>query len=391
VTAIVTSLLGGGWELIAGWVLPTALNSLFFAFLVLPAFRHVAGFHTVLVASHPQQALVLLTVAVVGGLVLSALQTPLYRVLEGYSWPAWARRRRIAHHVTAKGRLSKRLQVARLGRRDAEGKLSEAQEIEFAALLADPALARAPERRHPLSPLEVSLLAERLRRYPVDDGQVLATRLGNAIRRFEEYGWDRYRLDIITMWHALTGVVPKDVRKQVDAGRASVDFFVCLIYGHFAVALGAVAALAVDPRHATRPAVAIAAAVVLSVVWYWLAVKGTDEWAAAVRGLVDLGRKPLAESLALELPGTLERERSMWELVSRQSRRPHGTKDFGLDEFRATPAQAVPEPAVVVSAPGVPAPAAPAPAVPAPAVPPWAESGPPAISTGEPGPGASGG
>jgi hypothetical protein len=348
VTAIVTSLLGGGWELVAGWVLPTALNSLFFAFLVLPAFRHVTGFHAVLVASHPQQALVLLTVAVVGGLVLSALQTPLYRFLEGYSWPGRARRRRIAHHVTAKGRLSKRLRLARLARRNDAGELSEPQAAELAALMDDPALKHAPERRHVLSPLEISLLAERLRRYPVDDGQVLPTRLGNAIRRFEEYGWDRYRIDIITMWHALTGVVETAVRKQVDAGRTSVDFFVCLIYGHVAVALGAVAALAVDPRHATRPAVAIAVAVAASVVWYWLAVKGTDEWAAAVRGLVDLARKPLAESLGLDLPGTLEQERSMWELVSRQSRRPHGDRDSELDRFRAVAAPVV----LAVPAPG---------------------------------------
>lgn len=329
-TAIVTSLLGGGWELVAGWILPTAINTLFFAFLVLPALRGVAGFHTVLAASHPAQALALLVIAVVGGLTLSALQTPLYRVLEGYNWPAGVRRRRIEHHRRARQLLDRRLRLAQLTRLERIGTLTPAQAHDLADLRGTGARPELPR-----TSLDISVIAERLRRYPVDPEQILPTRLGNAIRRFEEYGYDRYRLDIITMWYALYGVSDTQVRREVGAGRASADFFVCLIYGHAAVALAAIAALAVHPG--VGPAVAIAAAVVLSVMWYWMAVRATDEWAAAVRGLVDLGRKPLAEALGLYLPSTLEQERAMWTLVSRRSRVQHGDWAAGLDEFRASP------------------------------------------------------
>jgi hypothetical protein len=114
------------------------------------------------------------------------------------------------------------------------------------------------------------------------------------------------------------------------------------------VAAGAIAALAVDPGRPAGPAVALAAAVILSVLWYWLAVRATDEWAAAVRGLVDLGRKPLAAALGLELPDTLAGERRMWEQVSRQSRRPHGDRDSELDSFRA-PVTAAPVTAAPVA------------------------------------------
>jgi hypothetical protein len=328
VTAIVTSLLGGGWELVAGWILPTAINTLFFAFLVLPALRGVPAFHAVLTASHPAQALALLVIAVVGGLALSAMQTPLYRVLEGYNWPAGVRRRRIDHHRRARQLLDRQLRLAQLTRREQVGTLTPAQADDLAELRRSGA---GPQLPH--SSLDISVLAERLRRYPVDLEQILPTRLGNAIRRFEEYGYDRYRLDIITMWYALYGVSATQVRREVGAGRASADFFVCLIYGHVAVALAAVAALAVHPS--VGPAVAIAIAAVLSVIWYWMAVRATDEWAAAVRGLVDLGRKPLAEALGLCLPGTLEQERKMWALVSRRSRIPHGAWAAELDEFRA--------------------------------------------------------
>ena len=79
-------------------------------------------------------------------------------------------------------------------------------------------------------------------------------------------------------------------------------------------------ALAAVPGHPVGPALAIALPVVLVPLWYRLAVEATDEWAAAFRGLVDLGRKPLAEALGLEMPGTLKQERKMWELASRISR-----------------------------------------------------------------------
>lgn len=251
-TAIVTSLLGGGWALVAGWILPTAVNSLLFAFLVLPALHGVPGFHTVLTASHPEQALALLVTAVVAGLMLSALQTPLYRVLEGYTWPPGLRRRRIGRHQQTRSRHERELRLAQLTRREKLDSLSADQ-----------------------------------------------------------------------------------VRKDVDTGRASVDFFVCLIYGHVVVILAAIAALAVDPS--VGPAVAIVAAAGLSVAWYWLAVQATDEWAAAVRGLVDLGRKPLADALGLDLPDTVAQERQMWTLVSRRGRRAYGDWAAELDKFRAQP------------------------------------------------------
>jgi len=338
-TAIVTSLLGGGWALVAGWILPTALNSLLFAFLVLPALRGVPGFHTVLTASHPEQALALLVTAVVAGLVLSALQTPLYRVLEGYNWPARLRRRRIGVHQQARSRLDTELRFAQLTRREQLGTLSPTQAAGLAALRAGEDPAPGPPR----SAVDVSLLAERLRRYPVDPDQILPTRFGNAIRRFEEYGYDRYRLDTVTMWHALNGVSADQVRGQVDAGRASVDFFVCLIYGHVVVILAAIAALAVSPSVGPSgslyvgPVVAIGVGVAACFLWYWLAVRATDEWAAAVRGLVDLGRKPLADGLGLGLPDTIAQEREMWTLVSRRARRAYGEGAAGLDKFRARP------------------------------------------------------
>ncbi|MEO3855414.1 hypothetical protein [Acrocarpospora sp. B8E8] len=72
---------------------------------------------------------------------------------------------------------------------------------------------------------------------------------------------------------------------------------------------------------------------------YLAAVSSTDEWAASVRALVNVGRKPLAESLGLKLPADLAAERTMWDLVTKLSRIPYHERAVALDQFRAdTPA-----------------------------------------------------
>jgi hypothetical protein len=73
---------------------------------------------------------------------------------------------------------------------------------------------------------------------------------------------------------------------------------------------------------------------VLVPVWYRLATAATDDWAAAVRALINLARKPFAESVGLKLPDTLAREREMWSLLSKLSRLTYHEGAAALDEFR---------------------------------------------------------
>ncbi|MGO4757857.1 hypothetical protein AB4212_56225, partial [Streptomyces sp. 2MCAF27] len=158
-----------------------------------------------------------------------------------------------------------------------------------------------------------------------------------AIRRLEEYGYDRFRLDTQVLWGELTGMAPEQVRRQEELARASVDFFIALLYGHAAVAAAALAAL--GSADADRTALLTTAAVLIALIplWYRSAVTATDEWAAAVRALVNVGRKPLAESLGLALPTELAAERTMWRLVSRLSRLPYHERAAALDPYRADP------------------------------------------------------
>ncbi|TFV31576.1 hypothetical protein E4K10_05195 [Streptomyces sp. T1317-0309] len=195
-----------------------------------------------------------------------------------------------------------------------------------------------------LSPTDQTRLASlrsdpQIRRRRADDErrkQVTPTLLGNAIRRFEEYGYNHFGLDSQVLWDELIGVVPDAVRRQTETARTSVDFFVALLYGHLLVERRRSARCALLPGR--RPCCS-------SPVWdsrSWhlsgmVRMPSADDWAAAVRALVNLGRKPLAESLGLVLPEKLADEREMWTKVTRFALRPYGVDSDGLDAYRAKP------------------------------------------------------
>ncbi|MFF4146550.1 hypothetical protein ACFY0A_35585 [Streptomyces sp. NPDC001698] len=337
---IAKGVLGGAWTLLVGWILPTAINLSIFGFGVAPSLRHTVLATRLWPSTGGSGALQLVAVAILLGLVLAALQSPLYRVLEGYLlWPSRLYDHGCARHLRSKRDLQDRLALLRLERRQEEraGQLPASDVAELARLRTNSRIMRVARKDRQRSAVQRSLLRERLARYPVDDGQIAPTRLGNAIRRFEEYGHDRFRLDTQVLWNELTGTAPEQVRRQVELARASVDFFVSLLYGHVVVVVAALAAL-----FATRANVGalLASAAVLGClvpVWYRAALAGTDEWAAAVRALVNVGRKPLAESLGLTVPSNLEEERAMWALVTKLSRLPYHERAAALDVYRVGP------------------------------------------------------
>jgi hypothetical protein len=330
--------LGGAWTLLVGWILPTALNLAVFLLAVAPSLGTLGPFERLRSAGAGSTGAVMLTGALLFGLVANACQNSLYRLLEGYLlWPARAYDAGCRRSRRVKAHLAGRLTVLRLERRRREqGALTPEAEEQLSSLLGESRTARAAARDRRRTAAQRALLQERLARYPIADDQIAPTRLGNAIRRFEEYGWDRYRLDTQLLWNELTGCVPDQVRRQVELARASVDFFVALLAGHVAVCGLAGLALATGRPDVPLLLGTIGVLAVLVPVWYRSAVTATDEWAAAVRALVNTGRKPLADSLGLALPDTLAEERDMWAMVSRLSRIPYHERAAALDRFRAT-------------------------------------------------------
>jgi hypothetical protein len=302
---IVASVTAGAWVLLVGWIFPSAITVALFGFLVLPSLVHLPVLSDLSTLSATSQTLVLAFVAIALALVMFAAQTRLYRLLEGYSWPRPLRLAKIAKQVEEKRRLAD--EVSRT------------------------------------SGVEKALLLEKYGRYPVDDNQVVPTRLGNSIRAFETYAQNRYQLDSQLLWSELTASAPDSVRKDVDSAQAGVDFFVSLVYLFAALSVACIATGLAEGNDRLKLLVIGAITIALTPVWYYLAVAATDQWYVTIQALVNLGRKPLAEALGLQLPADLDREREMWWLVNYFVRKEFDPQIVPLlNEFRAEPTDGKP-------------------------------------------------
>ncbi|TGN79166.1 hypothetical protein E5083_05780 [Streptomyces bauhiniae] len=334
---IAKGVFAGTWSLLVGWIVPSALNLAVFLLAVAPTLQRTSLADRLGPGSPVRLPLLLLTGSVLIGFVLHASQNVLYRLLEGYIlWPQRVFDWGCGRQLRIKHVLRDRIVAMRLEQRARDEGANDAAAARLARLRDDPGVARYTRQDQARSAIQRALLQERLSRYPISDEQVAPTRLGNAIRRLEEYGYERFRLDTQVMWHELTGCVPEQVRRQVELARTRVDFFIALLYGHGVVAACAAAALLSGRPQTGILAISIVSLSLLIPVWYWSATKATDEWAASVRSLVNLGRKPLAEALGYTLPAELHAERTMWTMLCRLSRLPYHERAQALDQFRAS-------------------------------------------------------
>ena len=264
--------------------MPVGLAIALFGVLVLPSMGEWTAFMPLASASTTTKGLILLVASIVIGLTMSTMSTPLYRILEGYAfWPTDWQQKRIKHHQSRRKNL-----------RDAVTK---------------------GQKEAGSSAVMNALALEKFSRYPDADDQVAPTMLGNAIRRFEYYSYDRYQLDSQTCWYHLRGVTEESLSKEVDNARSGVDFFVCLLYVLILLAFTAVAAMFTPSPSWLRLGIAAGLGGAGADGSYYAAVKATDAWSSSVKAMVDVGRIPLAKSLGLQMPAKLEEERDMWEKV----------------------------------------------------------------------------
>lgn len=289
VSAILTGLTGGSPLFLLSWVLPAAIGVTVFSSLVFPGFQ--PGGAGAPLQFTAQTTLFLAFVSVVVGVFLSAVSTPLYRVLEGYLWPARMQDAGIRRQRSRKNRL-----VMKLAGREGWRK---------------------------------SLVEDRLRGFPADEKQIAPTALGNAIRSFETYGTDHFRLNSQILWSELYTVIPEALRKEVDQSRAGVDFFVALLFVAVGEAvLSFVALWIASGNHLALLQYAVVAGVSLLVVplLYWCAVTAAAYWSLVIQAVVNMGRKALADALGLQIPESLLQERQMWGAVC----------DFVFEDYRPT-------------------------------------------------------
>ena len=272
------ALTGGLSKFIFAWIVPSVITLGLFSLFVLPRVNDLYPFEEVIATSKgsPATATLIFSFFV---LVLSMLfaysSLPIYRLLEGYSLPKRLQARLIRRHLRAWHRL----------------KWQEQRALD-------------------LDEVPAGLLKERLNAYPVTPDRMRATRLGNALTAMESFGVTRYGIDSQSLWYELQAVSPETVRRQTEEGRSPVDFFVSSMahFFLFAVTCTALSLIKQDLSLLVLGAIAL----LLLPLNYNLAVRNVKDWAGAVRALVNLGRRPLADAVGLTMPARLTDEQEMW-------------------------------------------------------------------------------
>lgn len=244
----------------------------------LPLVADVTPFDDIMKLATGERISVYLGATLAVGLVLATASIPLTRVLEGYYiWPP-----RLREFLVARSR-------------------DRFHQLRDAASKAD-------------EPAILGRVAEKLNRLPREEEMLLPTRLGNALRAGETYGWVKYRLSIPDLWVHLASVSPEGVTEAIEESGSRIDFFVATFWlSMMTTAFGFAATLGThDYRYMTWVVASLAVAVsayrgaLISASWY-----SRSLWA-----LVDLSREPLAEALGLRLPSSLDGERKVWLAVT---------------------------------------------------------------------------
>jgi hypothetical protein len=279
VANILAGLAAGGWPFLVGWIFPSAIFVSLAAFFLFPALANFEVAKDILSLSVGQRTLVLAFISIGLGILISAAQTPLYTLLEGYYWPRRIQNRRSQKYLTEKRELKEKVDRT--------------------------------------SGIEQGLLYEQYNRFPPDDNQIAPSRLANRLRALETYGTSRFGLDTQILWSEVSTVAPEPLRTDHAQARATVDFFVSMIYLSAVFGLlSLVTAWLTAEGNRLGLAIVGLIALLATLAWHRLAIRSVDYWASTVQALTNLGRKELASSMGLQLPSTLDDEREMWAALS---------------------------------------------------------------------------
>jgi ABC-type multidrug transport system fused ATPase/permease subunit len=273
-----TNLYSNLWDslgkFIQSWLLPSIIALGFFTVALLPAVREEVPWSGIYQLSSTERGLLFAFLTIVLSFLLASSAREFTRFLEGYVlWPS------------------------RLKNRGVDKQKAKREEL-FDKIEASSSL---PEKlRH----------RARLNQYPRDPDLILPTRLGNALRAGESYGWIQYGLSVVDLWTRLTAVAEDKINEQLSQSRAVLNFFIAMIWLSAVLSIATVV-VSIWGGHPLYLLWLIPLALLVPV-WYRRAVAAVSWYAQGMQALADLTRGRLAEALGLSLPGTIEDERKLW-------------------------------------------------------------------------------
>jgi len=165
-------------------------------------------------------------------------------------------------------------------------------------------------------------LAQRLVKAYPREGRALPTRLGNAIRAFEDYPLDQYGIYAVTMWPRLLSVVPEQELKRLGSSKEPMSLMInSSLVSVLLAALVLVSGLVWPKGHGDASewilwSASVAVLVCLGYAFYQLAIARAVAWGENVKAVFDLHRWQLLEDLRIAgRPKSMTDERKLWRSV----------------------------------------------------------------------------
>ena len=295
-----------GRAIIIGALLPAAVFVLLAYLFVIPMAPIEWGLIARIEILDAQWKIAAVTIAaiLIAGL-LHVLNISIIRLYEGYPW---------RHGLI--GRLMTQRQERRL--------VQLASDRQIARALI-PQVAGNTDCRQDLEQLRNDAADEIIYSYPQEGTFLLPTRLGNAIRSFENYPLRQYGISGITFWSRFATRVSGSHAAALDDAKTLLDVainlsFLSLLLAFSMLVLGCMYPIQfVSFPMTVRWIVRIAAAVLLGHLFYVAAIGRAKGWGEQVRSVFDLHRWSVLSDLGFEQkPRTLEAERELWKAISLQ-------------------------------------------------------------------------
>lgn len=294
-----------------GTLFPVLILSILNVMLVTPIFPNSALLQTQLkriAGGETTWGAVALTfvVLVITG-ILYNLNIPIIRLYEGYPWQkSWI------------GTFLVRRQAKRLT--EAQRLRSDSKKCLRRMLKVDPRNERVSALWTQYDALAFILNTE----LPGDEGDLLPTRLGNAIRSFELYSTSAYGIDAIVLWPRLIAKMDSAFASTIDEAKASFDF---MLNCSFLSALTALSIVGIGLSKPTPLAWQNEAPWVwravffglIAIVFYEFSIGRAKAWGDQVKAAFDLYRLSLLDALGYkQKPVSYFEEMALWPKISSQ-------------------------------------------------------------------------
>ncbi len=262
--------------------------------------------------------LVIFVATVIIGFTLTALNTYILKMFEGYVIPFPMRiiysLRRRAHWQKARHmrehRDDLRKEILRL-----EKDLDQNPELD--------------EKLEQLRDQHYKAASDYDQTYPEDQGDILPTRFGNTLKAAENYTGERFGFDGVQFWPRLVHVIPAEYRQSIDAVRNELSFLVnmsilsftfsilCVLAIFYTmsktnVGLGGSAVFLGFLLKSLPYLIALVAGLLISVFFYNASLFSVGSFGLMIRSSFDLFRLDLLKKMELELPKNSIEEFETW-------------------------------------------------------------------------------